>query len=188
LFAADPRSAYWLEGFSPSGRYLLFYTAKAGKVALGAYDFVLHKVKSFDVAPAVQIMGGHRSAWISQDEFVFSALPEGDQPANISLRRYTGERLSQEWQKAWRGVEPTGSEVDSHVQDEEDAFLQGRLFRANARTGALTQMADGLYETLVRWSLLPDDPASTGVDCRSAADPLHLQLVGHRERARSCLE
>lgn len=125
LFAADPHKSYWLEGFSPSGRYLLFHTSEEGKVALGAYDFELHEVRSFNAAPAVRLMGNHRAAWISKDEFVFSALPEGSQPAEISLRRYTGERLSQEWQKAWRGVEPTGSEVDSHVQDESDALLPG---------------------------------------------------------------
>jgi dipeptidyl aminopeptidase/acylaminoacyl peptidase len=148
LFAADPLKSYWLEGFSPNGRYLLFYTATAGRIELGVYDLELRKVTTFNVAPAVPLMGRHRSAWIANDEFVFSALPEGDQPATISLRRHTGERLAQEWQKAWRGVEPTGSEVSSHVQDQDDAFLPGRLLRANASTGELRQMADGLYENL----------------------------------------
>ena len=148
LFAADPQTSYWLDGFSPDGRYLLFYTATAGAVAMGAYDFELRKVVAFAAAPAIQLRGEHRSVWISAEEFVFSSVPAGVQPAHISLRRYTGEHLWGEWQKAWRGLEPTASEVDSHPQDEDDAYLQGKLLRANARTGALDVIADGLYDDL----------------------------------------
>lgn len=149
LFAADPLSSYWLDSFSPDGRFVLFYAAKAGELTMGAYDFKLGKVVSFAAAPAVKLRGGHRSVWLSAEEFVFSALPQGVQPAVIGLRRYTGQQLWAQWRKAWQGTEPSVSEVNSRASGESDDFLPGRLLRANARTGALETMADGLYENLV---------------------------------------
>ena len=119
-----------------------------GELSVGAYDMVTDTYKRFGPVPAFSRGGEHNPVWITDEEFVYAALPDGEQPEATSVRAHTGKRLAQDWQSAWRGDRVTASEVRSTSGDLSGRQAPGRLVRANARTGALHIMADGLYADL----------------------------------------
>jgi len=147
LFAPDPRASYWIDSFSPDGNWLAFIRAKGGRISFGLYDFVRDRTTLFDFAPRVHAYQGPRSVWTSNDEIVVAAWPDGMQPPSLAARRYTGERLYQEWTRAWAGGESAGVVV-SRADGGGTAPLPGRLMTVDARTGTTRSLAAGAYETL----------------------------------------
>lgn len=147
LFEPEPGASYWFDSFSPDGRYIAFYGAKEGVFFMGAYDTETKRVRTFAESPLVDWSQGRESVWVSPEEFIFSAYVDGAQPL-AAIRPYTGQRLAAEWDKAWHGE--VSVSVESTGLDETDAprWKEGRLYRANARTGALTLLAEGKFESL----------------------------------------
>jgi len=147
LFTPEPGVSYWFDSFSPDGRYVAFYAAKEGVFFMGAYDTVGERVTTFDVTPLVHWSQGRESVWVSSEEFVFSAY-EGDAQPIGAIRPYTGHRLAEEWENAWHGE--VSVSIDTTGFDESGAprWKEGRLYMANARTGVVTFLADGKFESL----------------------------------------
>jgi dipeptidyl aminopeptidase/acylaminoacyl peptidase len=175
LFSPDPEAVYWIDGFSPDGHRLAFYCVREGHVTEGLYDFDTQTVQSFEPAPRVDWIEGHTSTWISPDRMVYAAEAPGRQPASLSLRRYTGERFTEEWRKAWKGKEPASSVVTSHADGGGHERLEGRLIEVDARTGRtkvlsegqfdnLQISADGRYLAALRQSTLPQPDLTRSVD------------------------
>lgn len=146
LFTDDGADSHWLDSFSPDGRYLVYYRSDNGAFSMGCYDFKTGKTTTFDGAPPVHPFAGHRSVWVSENEFVFSAFPEGEQPYS-AMRRVTGKALWRDWNTAWSGGLSV-NEVSSHAGASEAQPLGGRLFKANAATGRSVLLADGLFNSL----------------------------------------
>ena len=144
----DPAPHSYQQGFSPSGRYLMVMQYRFGELSLGAYDMVTDTYRRFGPVPAFSRGGEHNPVWISDEAFVYAALPEGEQPAATSVRAHTGQVLSQAWDAAWRGAGVTANEIRTTGEDVSDQQAPGRLIRANARTGETTILAEGLYADL----------------------------------------
>lgn len=147
LFKPEPGASYWIDSISPDARYVAFYAANNGVFSMGAYDTQQGGVKSFAAAPLVSWHQGRESIWVSPEEFIFSAHVGDAQPL-AAVRPYTGHRLTTEWEKAWTGQ--LSVSIDTTGLDDVSAptWKEGRLYRANARTGALTLLAEGEFESL----------------------------------------
>lgn len=144
----DPMPHNYLQGFSPSGRFLAIMQYRFGALSLGAYDMELEKVVWFSQMPAFSRSGDHNPIWISDDELMFAALPDGELPELTSVRAHTGRTLAKAWEDAWRGDAVTASEVRSFAEDRSAEQQPGYLVRANARTGESRVVAQGLYADL----------------------------------------
>jgi dipeptidyl aminopeptidase/acylaminoacyl peptidase len=147
LFVSSSGQSYWIDSFSPSGRFLAFYMAQDGEYSMGIYDLETGRRMDFAAAPRLGLSNRHRSVWVSDDEFIFSAHLPGDQPITAA-RRQTGKLLWRDWNAAWRGGLSV-SEVNSHADGTGDADpLAGRLIKASVKTGEMRTLADGLYDTI----------------------------------------
>ncbi|PQA87173.1 hypothetical protein CW354_14130 [Marinicaulis flavus] len=138
----------YLQGFSPSGRFLALFQYRFGAISIAAYDMIREKSVVFDQTPALSRSGEHDPVWISKDELVFAALPKGEQPISTSVRAYTGKALTLAWDNAWRGRIATADEVRSTFEDQSNEQEVGVLVRANARTGKVKTLARGLFADL----------------------------------------
>ncbi len=144
----DPQPSTYLQGFSPSGRFLAVMQYRFGALTIGAYDVEHERLTNCGPTPAFSRTGKHNPVWISDDEFIYSALPEGVLPSETSARAYTGRRIARAWEDAWRGDIVTADEVRTVRPGEPVAQEDGRLVLANARTGHTEIVVDGLLADL----------------------------------------
>lgn len=185
LFKPQPGVSYWFDSFSPDGRYVAFYAAKEGVFFMGAYDTEKKRIETFAQTPTVDWSQGRESLWVSPEEFLFSAY-EGDAQPLHAARPYTGHRLAAEWEKAWRGEVSVSIETTGLEKATTPIWQPGRLYRANARTGVVTLLADGKFESLKvsadgrylaglrQADLPPPDPDKPNVDWASTRSQLTL--------------
>ncbi len=175
LFEPEPGTSYWIDSLSPDGRYVAFYAAREGVYFMGAYDTREGKVHRFEPVPLVDWNQGRESVWISPEEFVYSAYDGDAQPLGAA-RPDTGRRLQQAWRKSWSGGLAVSVDDSALAGTGAPQWKAGRLYRANARTGALTLLAEGKYESpkvsaggrylaaLRQGELPPQDPSASSED------------------------
>lgn len=144
----DPAPHTFIESFSPDGRYLALMQYASGRLTLGAYDMDAEVLKGFGPTPALSRGGEHVPVWISDHELAYAALPEGDQPAEASIRTRTGRRLAAAWEGAWRGDVVTADEVRSGGDGLPGDVAGAALVVADARTGEVHRLANGLFADL----------------------------------------
>ncbi len=146
LFEPAPQTSYWIDSLSPDGRYVAFYAAHEGVYFMGAYDTRERRLQRFDPVPLVDWNQGRESVWISPEEFVYSAYAGDVQPLGAA-RPDMGRRLEQAWQKSWSGQLAVSIDDSALAGADAPRWKPGRLIRANARTGELTVLAEGKYES-----------------------------------------
>ncbi|HKZ80562.1 MAG TPA: prolyl oligopeptidase family serine peptidase [Pyrinomonadaceae bacterium] len=146
LFEPEPQTQFRIQSFSPNGQRLALYALKQGKVRLVIYDIRSGRLKTLKATPELTFYDT-TVVWVSIDEMVFTALTGGRQPI-LSLRRYTGTRLFEAWNKTWEGKEPSVNEVTSHSDGGGQNFRDGMLLKANARTGITELLGRGLFKDL----------------------------------------
>lgn len=144
----DSAAHAWIESFSPNGTRLAVMQYKAGQLFLSACDMESGACTVFDPVPRTDWTGAYRPVWISEDELVYSALPEGREAPQASLRIATGAWLSTAWAAAWRGDTVTSDEVRTRPPDQSGLAAPGQLIRADARTGQTVILAEGRYADL----------------------------------------
>ncbi len=144
----DPSAHAWIESFSPGGSRLAVVQYKAGKLSLSACEMETGQCVIFGPVPLTDWTGAYRPVWISDDELVYTALPEGQETAQASLRAATGAWLTRTWAAAWRGDTVTSDEVRSRPPDLSSHAASGRLIKADARTGNTDVLAEGRYADL----------------------------------------
>src|SRR5260370_35707578 len=88
LFPPEAGTAYLLGGFSPSGRFLTFFSVREGHAHLGMYDFESKAARELDASPLL-VSGYYEkgSLWISDDLLVFAAYPHVSGPWHLEFRR-----------------------------------------------------------------------------------------------------
>ncbi|WP_321489095.1 prolyl oligopeptidase family serine peptidase [uncultured Hyphomonas sp.] len=175
----DPAAHAWIESFSPGGTRLAVVQYRAGQLSLSACAMESGACTVFDPVPWTDWTGAYRPVWISEDELVYSALPEGRKAPQASLRAATGAWLRTAWAAAWRGDTVTSDEVRTIQPDRSGLAAPGRLVRANARTGKTSILADGRYADLRlapggRWL------AALAVSGQRAPEPGRVESVDRR--------
>jgi dipeptidyl aminopeptidase/acylaminoacyl peptidase len=170
----DPAPHSYLQGFSPSGRYLAIMQYRYGDLSLGAYDMAHGKVVRFKGTSALSRDGAHNPVWISDTELVFAVLPAGELPDTTSVRSQTGRALTKAWEEAWKNTVATASEVRSSPEDLSGEQEAGSLVRADASTGKSRVLAEGLYADI---RVSPDRRllAALAVSKPRPTDPTKLQ-------------
>ena len=148
LFEHEERAVYRPRGFSPDGRFLLVQRIKEGHASLGVYDRDNDVVRYFPQTPAIDLVHDVAPVWLSETQFVFVALPPGEEPYGVLSRRSTGERLYRAWNQTWEGKQASFAVNYSRAHGGGNTPMQGELVRADASTGEVERLADGLYESL----------------------------------------
>ncbi len=146
LIEHETRRSYWLDSFSPDGRFVLFHTAASGVYSVGVYDTLTRRESRFAFAPRLPWSDRHRSVWVSSEEFVLAAHAPGDQPPGAA-RPHTGRTLWEKWQSAWRGGLSV-DEVLSGGESQSATPFSGQLLRVNARVGEVTVLSDYAFESV----------------------------------------
>lgn len=144
----DPAAHAYIERFSPSGNQLAVFLYEAGRLSLAACEMETGRCTRFGPVPATSWTGAYRPVWISEEDLVYAALPEGDESPEASLRAATGARRAAAWAAAWRGDKVTADEVRTQPPDLSSGTAAGRLVRVNVRTGEVCEIASGLFADL----------------------------------------
>jgi dipeptidyl aminopeptidase/acylaminoacyl peptidase len=91
--------------------------------------------------------------WVSNETLLLIALPEGERPGRMNIEIRAAEIAAREWPKAWRGLEPTASVLDSGVATPFQERPQGALVLVNVVSGAQRTVMRGMFRDL---RLAPD--------------------------------
>jgi dipeptidyl aminopeptidase/acylaminoacyl peptidase len=172
----DPSAHAWIESFSPDGTRLAVMQYKSGRFSLSACEMGSGVCTVFGPVPRTDWTGDYRPIWVSEDQLVYAALPEGQEAAQASLRTATGAWLSRVWAAAWRGDTVTSDEVRTRPLVTISNPASGFLVKANVRTGETTILAQGRYADL---RLSPDGEqlAALAVSGPLPLDPDRLQAA-----------
>jgi hypothetical protein len=148
LFSPRPRTAYFLNSFSPDGHYLTLISSRDGEARFAVFDFKTKQLREFDIAPRVNLgqSADIQLAWLSSSALVIAAYPNGNGPWAFTFRRAIGERLSKAWQKSWAGKEVSVDRYES--REEEVKPLPGRLLRIDLHSGSVREIAAGQFAGL----------------------------------------
>lgn len=174
----DPGAHLYLQTLSPTGRYLSLVEVRDGRSALLLYELETGRIIRPGRVPALSRLGAHEPVWISDHEFVYAALPAGEQPMETSIRMATGRARLAAWQAAWRGDQVSATEIRN---DQGPRQIPGALIRVDARSGQMQDIGQGLHAHLSR---SPDGrylAALSRVRQPSgyARDPARLDTVRH---------
>jgi dipeptidyl aminopeptidase/acylaminoacyl peptidase len=172
----DPSAHAWIESFSPDGTRLAVMQYSAGRFSLSTCEMESGACTVFEPVPRTDWTGDYRPIWVSEDQLVYAALPEGQEAAQASLRTATGAWLTKTWAAAWRGDTVTSDEVRTRPPVISSDPASGYLVKADARTGATELLAKGRYADL---RLSPDGEqlAALAVSGPLPLDPDRLQAA-----------
>jgi dipeptidyl aminopeptidase/acylaminoacyl peptidase len=177
----DPSAHAWIESFSPDGTRLAVMQYSAGRFSLSACEMESGACTVFEPVPRTDWTGDYRPIWGSEDQLVYTALPDGRETAQASLRAATGAWLTKTWAAAWRGDTVTSDEVRTRPPVTSSDSAPGYLVKADARTGKTDILAEGRYADL---RLSPDGEqlAALAVSGPLPLDPDRLQTAIPRRR------
>ena len=145
---ADDDSGHWGPAWSPDAKRLALLSTRGGNVHAWVYDIgaeTLHRL----CARALDI-GSHGPAmvWVSDDELLLASLPDGQRPDRMTVEFRAAQIAMREWPKAWNGVEPTASVLDSGTAAPFADRPRGGLVLVDAATGAERTVMAGLFGDL----------------------------------------
>jgi len=166
LFRPRGGTTYRLGDFSRNGRFLTLLSMRDGRVRLAAYDFRLHRLREFALAPRFHpIQPDPDWAWLDNQRLAVAVYPAAEGPWQLTFRRAIGKHLTESWAKTWKGKEAS---VDRYDSSASDALRQlpGRLVVLDLVSGHIQQLGSGQFSGLhpspdgrwlaaVRQSLLP---------------------------------
>jgi dienelactone hydrolase len=149
LFQPRSRTTYRLGEFSPDGRFLSLLVMHDGRVKLAIYNFQRHRLTEFAVAPRFP---GYQSSpdwtWIDSRRLAVAAYPAGHAgPWPLTFRRAIGKRMTESWEKSWRGKDASVDEYESSTSDSTRP-LPGRLVIVDMLSGRVRQLASGQFAGL----------------------------------------
>lgn len=147
LFKHGIKTSYRLGELSPGGRRVAIVGVRAGRTFITAVDIATGRQRVFGQTPGVDFWGTN-AVWLDDRQLIYAALPAGDQPLVTGFRRATGARYADAWEKTWSGAEPSFRALDSQAGAESGKDRPGRLVSADAVTGHLSTLADGLFADL----------------------------------------
>lgn len=201
LFQPHERTTYRLGGFSADGRFLSLLAMRDGRVRLATYDFRRHRIQEFALAP--RFPGGQLDpdwTWLDDHRLAVAAYPVGGGPFQLTFRRSLGTRLTESWEKSWKGKEASVDQYDSSSIDS-DQPLPGRLIVIDMVSSHIQQLASGQFSGLrpspdgrwlvaVRQSMLPQSTLERPhIDWTYARSTLALfSLSGESDRREVALE
>jgi dipeptidyl aminopeptidase/acylaminoacyl peptidase len=139
---------WWSGGFSPSGTRFALYWIEEGRTKAGVYDFATGHLVEFPFTPYYFPFTPPTALWISDQELIYSAWPEGKQSAYPGFRRATTEKLERLWEEAYRGDQATSDVLASHTDATQSEPLAGKLLRVNAVTAKIEVIGEGLFAGL----------------------------------------
>jgi len=145
---AGDGSGHWAPSWSPDAKRLALLSTRGGNVC--AWVCEIGSKTSHRLCPRGVNLGFHGASmlWVSNDEILLAALPDGERPGRMTVEIQAAETAMREWPKAWKGLEPTASALDSGVTEAFGERPQGALVLVDAATGAERIVTRGLFRDL----------------------------------------
>ena len=149
----DDGSGHWAPSWSPDAKRLALLSTRGGNVCAWVCDIGSRTLQR--LCDRAVDLRSHSSPmlWVSNHEVLLATLPEGERPGRMNVELRAAEIAMREWPKAWQGLEPTASALDSGVAQPFADRPQGALVLANAPTGTQRTVMRGLFRDL---RLAPD--------------------------------
>ena len=145
---ADDGAGHWAPSWSPDGKRLALLSTRGANVCAWVCDIASRELHRL-CARAVDL-ATHSSpiVWVSSEEILLATLPEGARPGGMDLEIRAAQIAAREWPKAWKGLQPTASALDSGTTEPFCARPQGALVLVNAATGVERTVMEGLFRDL----------------------------------------
>ncbi|MDQ3630696.1 MAG: prolyl oligopeptidase family serine peptidase, partial [Actinomycetota bacterium] len=145
---ADDGSGHWAPSWSGDSKRLALLSTRGANVRAWVCDIAsktLHQLSARGVEPR-----SHAAPmlWVSNDEILLATLPEGERPGQMTDEIRAAEVAMREWPKAWTGLQPTASALDSGTAQPFGDRPQGALVLVDATTGVERTVMRGLFRDL----------------------------------------
>ena len=145
---AEDGSGHWAPIWSPDSKRLALLSTRGANVHAWVCDVsarTLHRLCERGVD-----LGSHAApmVWVSGDEILIATLPAGERPGRMTVEIAAAQIAMREWPKAWRGLEPTASVLDSGTAKPFEERPQGALVLADAAAGTQRPVMRGLFRDL----------------------------------------
>lgn len=147
----DPDATNYLTGISPDSRWVLVLEHKAGHLRFVGCRLGRDDCHQFDGEPDIRdgyftlFSWNERIEWVSDHAFVMPVRPDGLPGSERHARGLVGEMLWRDWNLAWSGEAPTGSEMISTGRDRPEDWADGRLMEFDLETGEARLLQAGRY-------------------------------------------
>lgn len=145
---ADDGSGSWAPIWSGDSKRLALLSTRGANVRAWVCDIAsktLHRLSARGVEPRSSAAS---MTWVSNDEILLATLPEGVRPRQMTDEIRAAEIAMREWPKAWEGLQPTASALDSGTAERFGDRPQGALVLVDATTGAERTVMRGLFRDL----------------------------------------
>lgn len=144
-------SGFWAPKWSLDGRHLAMLSTRGGNVRVWVWS-----MDSDELYPLTERGTGiwlpKDLNWVSEDQLVFSLLPTGEQHRGIASRTRVAVTTEREWQKAWKGWEPTASVLESGLATTLEGREQSQMVVVNVTTKQTKVLAEAPSFATIRVS------------------------------------
>ena len=120
-------AGHWAPRWSPDSRRLALLSTRDANVHVWVCDVETGALRRLCERAALIDSHAAPMVWTSDRELLVATLAEGERPIRMRIEIQAAETAMREWPKAWRGLEPTASMLDSGVAEPFEERPQGAL-------------------------------------------------------------
>ena len=136
-------AGHWAPRWSPDSRRLALLSTRDANVRVWVCDVETGDLRRLCERAALIDSHAAPMVWTSDRELLVATLAEGERPLRMRIETQAAETVMREWPKAWRGLEPTASVLDSGLPERFEERPQGALVLVDAVSGAERMVLTG---------------------------------------------
>jgi len=144
----DDGSGHWAPIWSPDSNRLALLSTRGANVHAWVCELGTRTLRRLSARGVDLGFHGASMLWVSDDQILIATMPEGRRQSRMTDEMQGAQAAMREWPKAWRGLEPTASVLDSGAARPFGERPQGALVLVDVATGTERIVMEGLFGDL----------------------------------------
>ncbi len=138
----------WAPIWSPGSDRLALLSSRGANVCVWIWDAATGDVERLCEDGVDLHSHAPPMLWMSDRELLVATLPEGERPSRLVAEFQAAEIAMREWPKAWKGIEPTASVLDSGGSEPFEQRPQGALLLIDVVSGDRRTLLTGFFREM----------------------------------------